>query len=431
LTREGIAMAHEVNSGSLSAAERKRLRDLAHRCAEAAASARNIQCIDLWRQHNALAGKRPMCLVFPEGSWREILEKEFIPVCASPRAALLEKDLWRRLYIWELGVDNPLEPHWWVEKAISDSGWGLEQKRTGDTDSHNAWGFDPILHGPEDLKKLRMPMVAEDIDESRRRLAWHEEVIGDILPVRLVGRKHVGFHLMAQYTGLRGLEQTFRDFIDEPELVHQAMELLTDMHEGVIDQYEKLGLFESNNDGSYHSSGGVGCYSAEPAVSGKNVLARDMWASAESQELAPVSPAMHRQFALPYERRLLSRFARTGYGCCDPLDRKLDDVLALPGIRRISMSPWANVQRAAPVMGNRAIFSWKPAPMQLTGTFDEDAIRSNLSESIAVCAANNCTLEIILKDTHTCDHQPWRFARWAQICRECIDAAPERKANSS
>jgi hypothetical protein len=95
------------------------------------------------------------------------------------------------------------------------------------------------------------------------------------------------------------------------------------------------------------------------------------------------------------------------------------------------MSPWANVQRAAPVMGNRAIFSWKPAPMQLTGAFDEDAIRRNLSESIAICAANDCTLEIILKDTHTCDHQPWRFARWAQICRECIDAAPERKANAS
>jgi len=80
------------------------------------------------------------------------------------------------------------------------------------------------------------------------------------------------------------------------------------------------------------------------------------WGSAESQELAQVSPAMHREFALSYEARLLAPFVRSGYGCC------------------------------------------------------EDC-----------CSANGCHLEIILKDTHSCEFRPHRFDRWASICRDCID----------
>ena len=32
-------------------------------------------------------------------------------------------------------------------------------------------------------------------------------------------------------------------------------------------------------------------------------------------------------------------------------------------------------------------------------------------------------LEIILKDTHTCDHHPERFTLWTKIARELVDAA--------
>jgi hypothetical protein len=32
----------------------------------------------------------------------------------------------------------------------------------------------------------------------------------------------------------------------------------------------------------------------------------------------------------------------------------------------------------------------------------------------------NNVLEIILKDTHTCENHPERFDRWTQICREVI-----------
>jgi len=38
-----------------------------------------------------------------------------------------------------------------------------------------------------------------------------------------------------------------------------------------------------------------------------------------------------------------------------------------------------------------------------------------------VARAGGCVLEIILKDSHTCEHQPERFDRWLAIAREEIE----------
>ena len=37
--------------------------------------------------------------------------------------------------------------------------------------------------------------------------------------------------------------------------------------------------------------------------------------------------------------------------------------------------------------------------------------------------ANNCVLEMILKDTHTCQSRPERFTEWTRIAREEINRA--------
>jgi hypothetical protein len=143
-----------------------------------------------------------------------------------------------------------------------------------------------------------------------------------------------------------------------------------------------------------------------------------MWASAEAQELAPVGPAMHAEFSLAYEKRLLAPFGLTGYGCCEDLTAKLDDVLTIPHIRRISISPFADLAQCAAKLGNRCILNWKPQPAMLVGEFDEELIRRYIRQALA--AARGCVFEMVLKDTHTCDHQPGRFTRWTEIARECI-----------
>ena len=71
----------------------------------------------------------------------------------------------------------------------------------------------------------------------------------------------------------------------------------------------------------------------------------------------------------PYERELLAPFGLTGYGCCEDLTRKLDDVFTIPHLRRISISPFADVDRCAEKLKGAYIYSWKPNPAHLVGEF--------------------------------------------------------------
>ena len=50
------------------------------------------------------------------------------------------------------------------------------------------------------------------------------------------------------------------------------------------------------------------------------------------------------------------------YGCCEPLDRKIDIVRKLPNLRKISITPWADVKRAAEQMGSDFVMARKPNP---------------------------------------------------------------------
>jgi hypothetical protein len=247
-----------------------------------------------------------------------------------------------------------------------------------------------------------------------------EDLFGDILDVQLKGVSHISYHLMAQYTAWRGLEQVMMDMVLNPGWLHDAMAFLTEGHRKVLQQYVDQNLLSLNNDGTYHSSGGNG-YTDElpaPGFDPDRVRPIDMWASAEAQELAGVSPDMHAEFSLQYERELLAPFGLNGYGCCEDLTRKLDDVFTIPNIRRISISPFADVDRCAEKLGGDHIYSWKPNPAHLVGEFNEERIRAYIRHAVEVTQAHSCVMEMILKDTHTCEHRPERFDRWLAIARE-------------
>jgi hypothetical protein len=131
---------------------------------------------------------------------------------------------------------------------------------------------------------------------------------------------------------------------------------------------------------------------------------------------------MHHKFMMRHEAQLLEPFGLTGYGCCEDLSKKLEHVMALPHMRRISCSPFANVDVCAEKLKGRFIFSWKPNPADLVGDFDAAAIRRYIRHTLDVTRAQGCVLEMVLKDTHTCQHHPERFDEWTRIAREELEA---------
>lgn len=398
------------------------LRALAGRVAEFASEPVMAQRREMWTRHNRLERVRPMILVFPEGSWRELLPESALE-CESEEARAMEAALRRRIYYHEhFHDDTVIEGTWDVEPAVSHTGWGLEPRYSAKTQETGSWAFDPVVRSEADLDGLRPPRVLYDPVETARRHEVALDLFGDLLDVRRRGVRRVSFHLARLYADLRGLDQFMWDLYDHPDMVHRAMAALEAGYRGYVEQLIDRNLLDVNNDGTYHSSGGVG-YTTElpgPDFDPERVLPHNLWASAESQEMAQVSPALHEEFVMQYERRLLEPFGLNGYGCCDDLTNKLDHVLAIPNMRRISISPWADVAACAERLGADCILSWKPNPAYLVGDFDPEQIHRYLRD--ALDAARGCVMEVILKDTHTCEHHPERFTAWTQVARELVEA---------
>jgi hypothetical protein len=410
--------------------DRTILRDLAKEVADIAADPIMARRKRAWIEHNSLRSPQPMMLIFPEGAWTELLPKTpAVLACHDEAAREIEWSLAARLYTFRhFQDDTVVEAEWIVNAAISDTGWGYERLRRHSDTTRGAYAIEPFLKERADLRKLRFPEVIYDEPATLAKLAAMQDLFGDILTIKRKGKAHISYHFAAQYLDLRGLELMFSDMVEAPDFVHQAMAFLEEGHRRILKQWVDLNLLSLNNDNTYHSSGGNG-YTDELPAPGFNparIRPADMWASAESQEMAPVSPRMHRDFFMQYEGRLLAPFGLTGYGCCEDLSRKLDDVLAVPHMRRVSISPFADVDRSAARLGGTAIFSWKPHPAHLVGDFDAAALRAYISHTLDVARANGCVLEMILKDTHTCEHHPERFDAWTRIAREEIRAAVDQ-----
>ena len=78
-------------------ADRKRLRDLAGRVAEIADDPVMDSRRRRWGEHNSLRSRYPMMLVFPEGSWCELLPDSCLQ-CSNEQTQGLERALLKRIY---------------------------------------------------------------------------------------------------------------------------------------------------------------------------------------------------------------------------------------------------------------------------------------------------------------------------------------------
>jgi hypothetical protein len=402
--------------------DRNILRTLAKQIAEEAARPDMDRRRRLWVEHNSLRSTYPMMLVFPEGAWVELLPDATLK-CQGEEARRIEWALRARLYTAaHFQDDTVVEAEWVVYANFTDTGWGLEPVCIPSSESRGAFRIQPVLLEPSDLQKLRHPDLVYDEAAHLRRIEQAGDLFGDILAVKPKGTGHMSYHLFHQYIYLRGETAFLEDLTGNPGMVHAAMNFFMEGHQRLLQQMIERDLLSLNNDNTYQSSGGNGYTDQLPApgFDPQHVRPCDLWASAEAQELAVVSPRMQREFAIPYESRLLAPFGLNGYGCCDDLARKLPDVMAMPNMRRISISPFSNVDRCAEQMKGAFIFNWKPQPAHLVGDFDPSAIRAYLRHTLDVCQANGCVLEMVLKDTHTCEHHPERFAEWTRIGRELI-----------
>jgi len=405
----------------VTANDREIIRNLARRIAELAAEPVHQERRDLWYAQNRLQPLRPVVYCSPEGSWVELLPDSDLQ-CEDDDARGLERGLRMRIYAAEhFDDDEVCDNELKVGHAVHTTGWGIGPEYTHSDTARGAYVWDAPVKSLADIDNIQTPTATHDPEATQRNLEFYQELLGDILDVRLHSLYWWALGLIDEWTFLRGITQTYLDMSDNPEILHAGMRRLQEGRLAFLDSLESQGILCLNNANEYVGSGGFGFSDQLPSqgFSGK-VRLRDMWGFCEAQTMSEVSPAMHEEFVLEYQLPILERFGLNCYGCCEPLHLKLDMLLSrVPRLRRVSISPWADKRISAEKLQRKAIFSWKPNPAALAAvSFDPEWVRADIRETVDIAREHGCALDIIIKDTHTCNHQPWRFDEWCKIAKE-------------
>lgn len=325
----------------------------------------------------------------------------------------------KQIYWFEvLKDDKVIENYFDVPYLYTSTGFGLPVQKEGGEDG-GAYIIKPsLVEYEQDFPKLHYPEFIIDFEGSVRLYELAEEVVGRYLKVRRYTSWWWTLGMTWSYIDLRGLEEFLCDMILEPEWVHKTMNLLCEGILGMLGTLEKRGLLSQNTGGSYVGSGGFGYTSSLPEQRGR-VKTKDMWGFVESQETSSVSPEMYGEFVFPYHKRIAQKFGLNCYGCCEAFENRWKYVSQLPNLRRVSCSPWSNREVLPELLGKNYISSVKLSPTPLAfSQMDENVVRKDIQNTLA--AAQNCVVELIMKDNHTLGKNPGNAARWVEIARQEI-----------
>jgi hypothetical protein len=406
----------------LNKSDKTIIRELAARAAEIAALPVQEDKRRLWRKLNALQPERPMVMI-DQVCWNEMdFEGSLRLQCEDPDCRAYEESLRRTLFQWDhFPVDMVVEPFIHVPMAIHNTGFGIAVEEeiavmdtTNDVVAHR---YSNQFQSLDDLEKVRMPVVSHDPLETNRRLAVAHDLFDGLLEVRRWGADPY-LSLWDPISTWMGVENALYAIIDHPDLMHGLVGRMTEGYLSMLDQLEEQGLL-SGPQSLIHCTGAWTDELPAPGYDPEKPRAKDMWMFGLAQMFSTVSPRMFQEFEVDYASRICERFGLVYYGCCDPLDRKMKQVRQIPGVRKVSISPWADQQRAAAEIHGDFVFSRKPSPALLAyDNFDGQAVRDDLQATIDLCAQTSCPLEMILKDISTVRYEPQRLFEWGRIAME-------------
>ena len=256
-------------------------------------------------------------------------------------------------------ADMVVESHVDVPKAIHNAGFGYDRvEETAALDPSNDvvghYYLDQIKTDV-DIDKIRTPELSLDAAETARREALAHDAFDGLLEVRMQGMYPwcAPWDVITQW---RGVEATLYDLTDRPEFMHRLVDRITTCYLGMLDAAEDQGLLG-------HSMSYIHCTGAwtdelpKPGFNPAKPRTRDLWTFGMAQIFGSVSRAMHEEFEIPYMQRIYSRFGMGYYGCCEPLDDRIDLVRKIPNVRKVSMSPWTNQERGAAAIAGDFVFS--------------------------------------------------------------------------
>ena len=404
------------------------LRRLAEQVVEIAHSPVNLERKALWYQHDAGTGGRPMVLAEEFGIQDEVSPLPASAIkCESPSAQGVERRLRTEIYRFNiLKDDHVVEPYFNTNWRVQVSDYGVQpvEHAANNFAGMGSKKWDPPIRDlDKDLDKLSPRTYSVDREATLARKERLEKIFGDILPVRIRGPFWWSMGMTEPVMKLHGLDNLMVDTLENPEGLHRLMTFLTHDYLAFAEWLEEEGLLSLNNENDYLGSGSMGYTHDLPQSDAKPeeaVRMMDQWVLLESQETVGVGPKQFGEIFFPYQLGIAQRFGKCYYGCCEPVNKRWHLLKQIPNLARVSVSPWADEEVMAQELGRDIVYSRKSHPALIsTRHFDEDAIRADICKTLTI--ARGCRIEIIMKDVHTLNNEPWRLPRWVEIARQEID----------
>ena len=408
--------------------DREILRELGSQIAEIAALPAQQETIDLWRALNGLRPVRPMVMI-DQICWHEMeVDGELTLRTEDPWCQGVERQFRQTLYKWRhMPGDMVVEPVVEVSRAVRNADFGMQikEERAVLDPSNDVVGhlYLDQLQTEDDLAKIQEPHPELDEEATAQAEERARSVFDGVLEVKMQGPTPV-FAAWDQLVSWHGVDAVLTDLIERPDFVHKLMGRYTDFSLSLLDQLEERGLL-GHAQQLIHCTGAYADELPGPGFDPDKPRAKDLWTYGMAQMFSSVSPAMHKEFWLDYAVRWFDRFGLGYYGCCEPLHHKIDLIRAVPNVRKISISPFADIEAGAEAIGGDYVLSNKPRPSLLATTpWDPDAVRAELSETLAAGTRHGCPVELILKDISTVQYEPQRLWEWNDIARELVGAGP-------
>ena len=352
----------------------------------------------------------------PVGCWKEIITDDMLK-CTQPWLRQLEYQFLQTIHKRDIDDDQPVEDYFALSAVLDcepKNIWGVDVGRHRPNEEGGAWAFDPPLKTVDDLEKLQVPTFTYCQEETEARKTRLEDLLGEILPVKVTAGSFLGETLGTAAAELRGLEQMMMDMIAEPELMHRLMAHLRDSVLSALDQLEVTGLITPNNNGPMTCSDPIG------ETGGDNKLTcANLWCMPNSQEFDQVSPEMWQEFCLEYQKPILKRFGLVGYGCCENLTHKIDGVLSIENLRIFTCSAWTDLKTVLEKVGKAHCIMWRQKASDVVFPENAEQVKRDLMDGARQLQGHY--YQIVLRELQTLAGHPNRLHEWTQYAKEAAE----------
>ena len=420
--RPPLPVAQEVK---LLPKDKAILRRLAGELAEIAALPVHQEKARLWQKLNDRESERPMVWI-NEICWHEMnVDDELTLRTEHPWAQEQERELRRTLYQWRhLPGDMIVSDFLACPLAIHSTDFGIVEEvdivTTDPAADVVSRHFHIQIRDWPDLEKIKMPVVTHNELATELYYQAMGDVYGGIMPVKKIGQTHIWYTPWDYLIRWWGVQEVMLDLVERPDLVHAAVERIVAAWMIELDQFVEMNLLSLDCNNTRIGSGGYGYTQSLPGpdFDPGHVKPHNMWGCSNAQIFSDVSPKMHWEFAVKHDLRWLERWGMVYYGCCEPLERKIEVLRRIPNLRKISASYWCQTERLWDKVGSDYILSHKPTPAIFARDhWDPDGARQELRTFLTQTGGPG-QVELIMKDISTVRYQPQKLWEWAKIAME-------------